>query len=158
MLTLACSRKGCTDPKADNYDKNAVKARNNECKYDIPTTSPCGNQVEFCAEINKKPISGNLLLTQYDESIVLHWQDSDSIFQQLDIEIFGIKEGNFGISNTGESGTFKVTYVDPMGSYPAYEGSLTISKYNDNVGINGFFEVEMSNGKYLELGYLYRVN
>lgn len=157
FLWTSCTKKGCSDPLADNYDSNVKKAKNSECEYNIPRNSPCGNQVEFCAQIDTLQLSGGISLTEFDNSILLSWKSDTGSIQQLDVEIFGVKEGNFTANGSGEAKSFQVTYVTQSGTAYESEGSMKVSGYNDNVGLNAFFEVDLTDGRQLRNGYFYRV-
>ncbi|MBU2018398.1 MAG: hypothetical protein KJ941_02020 [Bacteroidetes bacterium] len=153
----SCNRKGCSNPLADNYDPKVNKARDKDCTFGAATVSPCGNQIEFCANYDSLSLSGQMSSEEFSQSLVLTWENSGADFRKLDLEIFGIKEGNFSASNSGNKNTFTATYIDNNGVLNQTTGSLKITKYNSNDGVSGIFSVKFNDGSEIKEGHLYRV-
>ena len=157
FLLLACNKKGCADPLADNYDSKVVKARNKDCVYNTPTVSPCGNQKEFCAKLDTLSINGQMTAESFSDHVVLTWESTGTDYRKLDLTIYEPKEGNFAATNTNQKNTFTATYVDVNGPREQVSGSLKISHYDSAKRITGTLSIKFDDDSELKNGYLYRV-
>ncbi len=157
VIIASCNRKGCADPLADNYDPSVKKAQNKMCTYNEPTISPCGNQVQFCAKKDTLELQGPMQLESFAGSVVLTWEKSGADFHKLDLEIFGVEEGNFITSNSNTPNTFTASYVNSSGATQQVSGQMKIAKYNETSGITGSFSVKFDDGSEITEGFLYRV-
>jgi hypothetical protein len=133
------------------------KARDKDCTFGAATVSPCGNQIEFCAIRDSSSLSGQMTIQDFSKSSVLTWESTGAEYRKLDLEIFGIKEGNFSTSPSGNKNTFTAVYVDSSGVKNQVSGSIKISTYSSNSGVSGLLNVKFDDGSEIKDGYLYRV-
>lgn len=159
LILFSCNRKGCADPSADNYDPKVVKVQNAECTYNGEEESPCGNQTEFCAEVNGSNLSGEMIVTNgTSNSIILNWTDSTSTSaKSIEIEIYAPKKGTFKADGTFQDGTFTVLFSDGQTTEYDVSGSLKITDYSTTDGLTATFNSDLTNGKILTKGYLFKV-
>jgi hypothetical protein len=165
FILISCTRKGCADPLANNYDKNIVKLDTSKCLYGdeaIEDEPPCGTDIEFCADYGSENIFGNISVTEPQEGkLLLKWDsdlDEDTIYSTLEITIYGAEKGEFTLASSQDSGSFEAFYYnDTIGIVNATSGQLNISTYSVANGITGTFEMKLENEVDLKKGNLYQV-
>ena len=159
-FATSCKRRGCTDPLANNYEKYAVKADDDQCKYGDPNEAPCGEGIEFCTSYGNDGLSGEMVISEPSEGATrLSWTDSTDAENRLfEITLFGNDPGTYEWSQFQSDGTFQAYYFsDITGAADAVSGEIEVTSFTLVNGISGNFQMVMSDSTEVTEGNLFKV-
>lgn len=160
LLFLACNKKGCSDPTADNYVKKVRKAQDRKCQYN--GEGICGEGISFCMEINNVKKTGKATVSQPLASTTrLIWasgNDQNSPgYEDLWIEFPTGTQDKLEIGVAGDSKNFQASYSSfSTNIIEATSGSMLIKKNNTSDGIIATFSLTLSNGIKIKEGNIYK--
>lgn len=159
LVAISCQRRGCTDPLANNYEKSAVKADDDECEYGEIIEPPCGDDIEFCADYGADKLLGAVNLSEpFSGATQFTWKDSTgNETRQFDLIIYGNDPGTYTFNTNQEDGTFDAFFANTIsGQESAISGSMEIVDFSLTNGVTAEFFVTMSDSTKVTNGNLFR--
>ena len=159
LISFSCSRNGCTDPTANNYDKKAKKD-NGTCEYDSQSsTAPCGDGIDFCMEVDGISKSGPAKLNVFNGSeYSVTWFSQDSSEYCNLYVIDGTSAGDYAITANGGQGTYATFgYHKTSGYVKGDTGLVTVTQFDTIAGFSGSFNVDLEDGSTIANGHFTEV-